>query len=175
MPGSGGPANTVSVAEVHNWLNTPKRLVRQPKWTPKLTNHEPSWFIFESAVEANGEVQEGCGFITQWRPAQRADPERFSFVLFLRKRRVYAWDIDPTARHKNKRAGEGWPWFGHQVRGHHVHYWAAEGEGYAEPLQLEDDFFCPAWDAFLRAASIEPVTCVDPNPDRRFGQMSLLE
>jgi hypothetical protein len=56
-------------------------------------------------------------------------------LLFIESYRVYAIDVDPSGRHRNKLGwAPGHHYENQNISGIHEHLWTAQGYGYAEPL-----------------------------------------
>lgn len=127
----------LSIAEVTDFLQTPKQSVSGVTWREGMLKDTAQWWKWDCAIELDGFVPEGARVILQWRPETGAAYEKFSCGLLFQNLRVYAIDFDPDTKHTNK-VGFERPHYQKQFGpGTHVHTWSTEGYGYAEPM---DDF-----------------------------------
>lgn len=165
-----------SLEEIDALRKLPKKLVSPMRWRPKLSNHEPQWLEFRSAVESNYEVLEGVKVLFQWRPSVGVQSEKFNVGLFTEGHRVYAIDIDPDGKHRNKPGyALGRTYENQQISGIHEHLWTVDGYGYAEPL-TEQTGWTPEqlWFYFCERIALIPGLFVAPDARGKIGQRSLL-
>lgn len=151
-------------------LAQPKHLSKRMRWTKKLSNHNPQWYQFDSAIETDGEALEAMKVRCQWRPAVDSKPENFVCGLYINDMRVYAVDVQPDKPHKNPVLAEH-PYSGLIISGIHEHLWTAFRDRYAEPINNLVEH-AAAWAYFCRRAGIADTPFVEPVSQK--GQMSLL-
>lgn len=150
----------ITVDYVDRLLQTQKTVVRPMSWTRKLSNHDPGWFQFESAIALNdgaAEIPENLRIICTWRPHNGDKPATFRFGLFVGASRVYAIDVGPLDQHKNNKSGRGRPMWMKFVGGIHEHLWSDDGDGYgyAEKIELNGiEDIESAWSIFLSKAGL---------------------
>lgn len=165
-----------SLNDVASLLKLPKILVNPMRWRPRLSKQNPQWLEFASAVEANGEVLEAINVRFQWRPQIGVQLEKFNVAIFMESCRVYAIDIDPSGRHKNKLGwAPGRDYESKIISGIHEHLWTEYGYGYAKPL-VEQTGWTPErlWVYFCNHIALSYDVFVAPDARGKIGQQSLL-
>lgn len=165
----------ITTTEANKTIARPKRLVVPMGWSKKLNHIEPAWFEYRSALEFEDdptETPEGLQIICQWKRADGAKPENWTFSLLSGADRIYALDVQPLAFHTN-RTGFGRPYFGKRLEGIHEHTWSEDGYGYAEPFVLRPVRGPEAWKEFLTRAGIADEPFVHPDKAINSGQQTL--
>lgn len=134
-----------TVQEVDDLIRVLKHLLRNTDWTPRISKKKPTRWIFESACSVGTSATSNVIFRAEYRPAASLlkglavieFKELIYVSLFIGSHRICAIDCHPGQKHTNK-VGFGRPFYKEAISSPvHMHLWVEEGDGYAEPLEMQ--------------------------------------
>lgn len=168
--------------QVRQMLGRSKTLYKKMRWSCKLNQTRNIWWSFESPILIDDQLVEGLVCRCQWRAPTGFSGMNAALMLLWEQKRVFAWCIDSTKRHRNHKSGADREYYGQLICGNHEHVWCEardsddnQQDSYAKPIEGTYDLFCDAWQAFARQANIQNVTCVPPDEARQAGQSDFLD